>query len=151
MADYERHFSAGGVVYRLGDDGLELLLCGRDHAGTWSLPKGTPDPGESVEETALREVREETGLEVKIDDDLGDIKYWFAKPGVRVNKTVTFYLMSVTGGSTDDHDPEFDRVQWFPANQVADAMTHLTELEIVRKAFTTIDERAKDAARTNGI
>ena len=144
--DFERHFSAGGVVYRIGDGGAEVVLCGRDAGGTWSLPKGTPEPGESVAQTALREVREETGLEVEIEGGLGDITYWFAKPGVRVQKKVAFYLMSSTGGSMDDHDPEFDRVQWFPADRAAGVMTYPTELEVVRKGIAEIERRARDAA-----
>ena len=148
---FERHFSAGGVVYRNGDDGSHVLLCGRVNPETWSLPKGTPEEGEAVADTAIREVREETGLEVVIEDDLGEIKYWVSKPGIRVQKPVTFYLMSATGGSLDDHDLEFDCVKWFPARSAADVMTHPTELEIVRKALTRIEQRTIDAAAASGF
>ena len=151
IVDFERHFSAGGVVYRIGDDGAEVVLCGRDAGGTWSLPKGTPEPGESVAQTALREVREETGLEVEIEGGLGDITYWFARPGVRVRKKVAFYLMASTGGSTDDHDPEFDRVQWFPADRAADVMTHPTERDVVRKGIAEIERRGSHAAAPPGV
>ena len=77
------------------------------------LPKGTPEPGESEVQTALREVREETGLEVESQGRIGSINYWFAdsKQDVRFNKTVHFYLMLPTGGDLSLHDDEFDAVE----------------------------------------
>ena len=59
--------SAGGVVYRRGPRGIEVVLCGRTEDGVWGLPKGTPSPGESLEQAAVREVTEETGLQVAIE------------------------------------------------------------------------------------
>src|SRR6187431_1460863 len=95
----EKAFSAGGVVLRKGENGPEVLLCGRNSDGLWALPKGTPEAGETAEETALREVREETGVEVDIRADVGDIRYWFSRPkeGVRFYKTVRHFLMRQTG------------------------------------------------------
>ena len=144
----EHPVSAGGVVYRRVDGatqreggprangGIEVVLCGRRRAGTWSLPKGTPDQGESLEHTALREVREETGLEVVIEEPLGTIEYWFLRPpnGVRCHKTVHYYLMASQGGALELHDPEFDDVQWFPLHEGLQAMTHANEAEVVRRA-----------------
>ena len=69
----EHPVSAGGVVYRVEGRSREVLLCGRTTPALWALPKGTPDSGESLEQTALREVREETGLEVTLDSTLGSI------------------------------------------------------------------------------
>ena len=82
-------------------------------AATWSLPKGTPDGDETPEETALREVNEETGLEVRILDTIGDIHYRFVRDGRRIDKTVHYYLMEATGGDLADHDHEFEEVRWF--------------------------------------
>ena len=62
----EKAISAGGVVFRHGSDGVEIVLCGRTAERLWALPKGTPEPDESLEQTALSEVREETGLQIKI-------------------------------------------------------------------------------------
>lgn len=134
----EEHFSAGGVVYRVVDGVLEIVLCGRDKPLLWCLPKGTPEAGETIEETALREVREETGLEVTLENDLGEIEYWFKRPGSRVHKRVNFFLMSPIGGNTDDHDPEFDRVRWFNHEEAIKAMTHETEVRLVRKTIRQI-------------
>ena len=79
---------------------------------TWSLPKGTPDGDETAEQTALREVAEETGLEVRIVAPVGRIEYCFVRGGRRIHKTVHYFLMEATGGDLADHDHEFDEVRW---------------------------------------
>ena len=130
--------SAGGVVYRQEDGRLLIALCGRIRSGTWNLPKGTPDVGENVEETALREVKEETGLDVEIQSPLGEIEYYFSRGKQRFHKRVHFYLMAECGGSFDEHDPEFDVVQWFPAVEAMSALTFSTESEVVRRAIAML-------------
>lgn len=137
----EEHFSAGGIVYRVVDGRVEVVLCGREQPEVWALPKGTPDLGESTEQTALREVREETGLEVSLEKDAGEIEYWFTKPDARVHKRVKFYLMHANGGSTDDHDPEFDRVRWFPSKEAIRVMTYPTEVKLLENALRKVRER----------
>ena len=139
--------SAGGVVYRRVDGQIEAVLCGRDSPVRWSLAKGTPDVGESLEETALREVREETGLDVKLDSSLGSIDYWFAGRDneVRYHKTVHFYLMSPVGGDTDRHDPEFDVVRWFPFCEALKVMTYPNEAQVLRRALELISEGKGEA------
>ena len=159
----EHLVSAGGVVYRRVDGNIEAVLCGRhlapqpsDNPGVrspdastglvrWSLAKGTPDPGETLEETALREVREETGLEVEISAPIDSIEYWFAERGknVRFHKTVHFYLMVPRGGDTNQHDPEFDVVQWFPYDQALDAVGYPNEAGVLRKALDLINQPAE--------
>ena len=88
--------SAGGIVVR-HETGQPWLVVGsrrRERDGrTWTLPKGTPEPGETTEETALREVAEETGLEVRITGPLDSIEYWFVQSGTRIHKTVHYFLM----------------------------------------------------------
>jgi 8-oxo-dGTP pyrophosphatase MutT (NUDIX family) len=138
--------SAGGVVYRENDGALLIALCGRTRTGTWNLPKGTPDAGESVEQTALREVQEETGLEVEIEDQLGHIEYWFTRESQHFHKLVHFYLMGERGGSFDLHDPEFDVVEWFPAVQAIRSLTFETEADIVRRAIETLAGRSSGNA-----
>ena len=139
----ETPVSAGGVVYQMNAGRLETVLCGRSQPVRWSLAKGTPDPGETLEETALREVREETGLEVEIDGSLGSIDYWFADRDkeVRYHKTVHFYLMIPVGGATDQHDPEFDVVQWFDAKQAVKTLAHANEANVLQRALDLIAER----------
>ncbi len=135
----ERAVSAGGVVYRRGQDGIEVVLCGRTAEGIWGLPKGTPDANESLEETAVREVGEETGLRVTIEAKIGTIEYWFARQGVRYHKFVHHYLMVATGGSLDDHDWEYDKVEWFPLEEACKALSYVNEVKMVRKAVALIE------------
>ena len=135
--------SAGGVVYRQGDHGPDVVLCGRLHDGLWALPKGTPERGETIEQTAEREVREETGLGVAIVRGLGVIDYTFARPaqGVRFEKTVYHFLMRPDGtGATELHDKEYDRVEWFAAEEALRIMTHHNERQVLLRALAAIDE-----------
>ncbi len=139
----ENPVSAGGVVYQSNGGRLETVLCGRSQPVRWSLAKGTPDEGETLEQTALREVREETGLEVEIEGSLGSIDYWFADRGkdVRYHKTVHFYLMAPVGGATDQHDPEFDVVQWFDAEDALKNLAYANEVNVLQRALDLIAER----------
>ncbi|HAA95305.1 MAG TPA: hypothetical protein DCE26_06415 [Dehalococcoidia bacterium] len=139
----ETPVSAGGVVYRRTNGQLETVLCGRSKPVRWSLAKGTPDPGETLEETALREVREETGLEVEIDGSLGSIDYWFSdrERDVRFHKTVHFYLMVPVGGHTDQHDPEFDVVEWFKADDAVKNLVYANEVDVMQRALALIAEK----------
>ena len=142
----EKLVSAGGIVYRVVEDKqIETILCGRIEPARWSLPKGTPEALESLEETALREVREETGLHPVIEAPLGNINYWFVSPDkrVRYNKTVHFYLMIPTGGCTDEHDPEFDEVRWFPADVGIKTLTYASEAKLLEKAVSMIRDRVE--------
>jgi bis(5'-nucleosidyl)-tetraphosphatase len=140
--------SAGGVVFRVTNEGREVLVCGRNADGLWALPKGTPEPGETLEQTALREVREETGVEVAQDGIVGEIKYWFSRPqeGVRFNKTVRHYLLRPVGGDPSLHDHEFDEVRWVPAQEALKMLTYANEARILRMAIEMVDGRDAEAA-----
>ena len=141
--------SAGGVVYRLDPD-LQILLCGRnverndsaEHVMQWHLPKGTPESGETVEETALREVCEETGYTVRSEQYLQSIKYSFknAKQDITYKKTVHFYLMSVISGDVSFHDHEFDEVKWVEPRDALSLIGYDNEKQIVRDAMDRLVE-----------
>ncbi len=135
----ETAVSAGGVVYRRGDDAIEVVICGRISDGVWGLPKGTPEDGESLEETAVREVSEETGLKVQIGEKVGVVEYWFARTGVRYHKWVHHYLFQATGGDTDSHDLEYDRVEWRPIENALKTLTFKNESDMLEKAREMID------------
>jgi 8-oxo-dGTP pyrophosphatase MutT (NUDIX family) len=136
------------VVYRHGAQGLQVVLCGRDSDGVWGLPKGTPERGESLEETAVREVREETGLPVTLERKIGEISYWFARTdeGVRFHKTVHYYLMTTDGDDTQAHDHEYDRVEWFDAEQALKTASYANEAGILRKAIALAEGSAAEEA-----
>ncbi|HEY5475653.1 MAG TPA: NUDIX hydrolase [Tepidiformaceae bacterium] len=128
--------SAGGVVWRRGEgDLIQIVLCGRRSEALWGLPKGTPEPGETIEQTALREVREETGLEVQMGERVGTIEYWFTAGGVRYHKLVHHWLMEPIGGDVSGHDHEFDDVEWI---EIGEAKTHAT-YENERKMIAEAD------------
>ena len=138
-----RATSCGGIVLRQQDGTTEICLGRRQRSlgrngTTWTLPKGTPSDGESTDQTALREVGEETGLEVRIVAPVGPIDYFFTQDGRRVHKTVHYFLMEATGGSIDAHDHEFDEVRWMPLDEARRLMTFETERQIVEEALPMV-------------
>ena len=133
--------SAGGVVIRF-EGSVPMFVAGcrrreRD-SRTWTLPKGTPNEGETVEQTALREVAEETGLQVRISAPLDSIEYWFVLSGTRIHKTVHYFLMEPTGGDLADHDHEFEEVRWVRFDDAPTLLTFDTERALVAKAAATL-------------
>ena len=127
--------AAGGVVLRPGDHGPEVALLGRRSDGSWVLPKGTPQPGESLEATALREVREETGLQVRIVRPLGAMAYEFSAAGERIHKTVHFFLMEATGGDPSLHDAEYDEVRWVTVAEARRMLSFDTYRDVLDRAL----------------
>ncbi len=135
--------SAGGIVVRYEGDRPWLVVGSRRRerdSRTWTLPKGTPDPGETREETALREVREETGLEVRITGPLDSIEYTFVQSGRRIHKTVHYFLMEPTGGDLSAHDHEFEDVRWITFEEAPSFLTFETERTLVAEASRRLVE-----------
>lgn len=133
-----RATSAGGVVHRQTDAGIEIVIVHRRRPVLWALPKGTPNAGETLEETALRETREETGLEVAMEAPISSIRYFFIRGSTRFHKTVHFFLMRPIGGALDLHDAEFDEVRWAPAAEALALLTHATERSVLEQAMAKI-------------
>ena len=146
-----RAYSAGGVVFRLvplqtqanapassqwqGDEvGVEVALVGRSHPGMWALPKGTPRSGETIEQVAVREVQEETGLQVRLITYIGSISYSFIRDQVRFYKQVRHFLFEAVGGDIALHDHEYDRVAWFPLQEALRLLTYQNEANILNQA-----------------
>lgn len=129
--------SAGGIVIRF-EHGAPRLVIGRrrrERDGvTWTLPKGTPIPRETTAETALREVQEETGLEVRIVRRFDSIEYTFVQGGTRIHKTVHYFLMVPTGGDLGRHDHEFDEVRWIGFDEASSLLSFETERALVARA-----------------
>jgi 8-oxo-dGTP pyrophosphatase MutT (NUDIX family) len=134
-----REFSAGGVVIR--------NLRGRPHVAVvrvrgkvpfLALPKGHPEKGESSQDAALREVREETGLEATPVEKLGDIKYWYARDGDRVMKIVSFFLFRYRSGRLEDHDHEVEEALWIPLEEASERLAYKSEKEIAQTALSRV-------------
>jgi 8-oxo-dGTP pyrophosphatase MutT (NUDIX family) len=129
--------SAGGVVYRRGPDGIEVVLAARrTRRGdlAWGLAKGGIEADESAEAAAVREVREETGIEAEIEASLGETHYFYVWESVRIRKTVHFFLMRATGGDPNDRDDEMEDVQWFPLERALKRAAYRGEREVLGRA-----------------
>ncbi len=143
-----RATSAGGVVHRTVDGRIQVLLVHRLIPRLWALPKGTPDSGETIEETALRETREETGLIVEIARPLRSIRYVFVRGSTRFHKTVHFFLMRPVGGALDEHDAEFDEARWTDMEEALAIVNHATERSVLEAAVDALHAAATDVSVT---
>jgi 8-oxo-dGTP pyrophosphatase MutT (NUDIX family) len=128
--------SAGGlVVAERGDGPWVVLIAHRSTGGVlqWTLPKGRTEAGEELEDTAVREVREETGLHAEVVEKLGVVDYWFVwRPDqVRYHKFVHYFLMAHRGGDMDDRDDEAEDVVWLPYDEAIERLTHPNERALV--------------------
>lgn len=133
----KREVSAGGVVYRRRRGKVQVALAARrTRRGdlVWGLPKGEIESGESPEDAALRECREETGLRTAIEEPLGDIRYVYVWEGVRIRKLVHFFLMRRTGGDVRHHDDEMEDVRWFPLADALRLAAYKGEREVLERA-----------------
>lgn len=145
-----RAYSAGGVVFRLapahahGDfssqaepadySPVDVALVGRSQQGLWTLPKGTPCTGETIEQVAIREVQEETGLQVHLISYIGSISYSFVRNQIRYYKQVRHFLFEATGGDIALHDAEYDSVAWFPLPEAYRRISYANEANIISQA-----------------
>lgn len=130
--------SAGGVVVRRLAGRIQVALVGNSQRDTWYLPKGGLDKGETIEQAAVREVMEETGLEVRVVGPVKAIFYWFNARGARVHKTVHYFLMEATGGDFSRRDTENDRAAWFDLEEALSAMSYGNEADVVREATASL-------------
>lgn len=128
-----RETSFGGVVVR-GDEVLVITPIGKRRV--IGLPKGGPNPGERPEETAAREVREETGVTATVREFLGDVNYWYRRGGRRVYKTVHFYLCDYVSGSTEDHDHEVEEARWMPLAEAVSGLSYPGERALIERALS---------------
>ena len=133
----KREISAGGVVYRRSDDEIEIVLASRrTRRGqlAWGLAKGGIEGAESMEDAAIREVREETGLLAEIEASLGETRYFYVWENVRIRKTVHFFLMRHMGGDIDDRDDEMEEIRWFPLERALKRAAYRGERDVLVRA-----------------
>ncbi|UZF56422.1 NUDIX hydrolase [Gordonia polyisoprenivorans] len=148
-----RETSAGGLVISdldLPVEELSAALIGRvDRRGRmmWSLPKGHIETGETAEQTAVREVAEETGIQGLVVAPLGKIDYWFVSEGRRIHKTVHHYLLRSVGGELSDADYEVSEVAWVPLHELPRRLTYSDERRLARMARGVIADLAADPQR----
>lgn len=148
-------FSAGGVVVKKVEAKTEILLCQHSQHHGWVFPKGLIDDhrkgekksasangfglrpdevGETKEEAALREVKEECGVDGKIVQALMPITYWYQWEGEKRKKTVYYFLMDFVGGDISKHDDEMENVEWLPVDAVATRLTYPSDKKVWEEA-----------------
>lgn len=132
----EREFSAGGVVFRAGGDCVVIVPTRRAKGGerVLALPKGHPENGESGADAALREIREETGIEAALVDKLGDVRYWYQRDGKRIAKVVSFFLFEYVSGEPGGDPFEVEEAKWLPFDEAEAALSYRGEREMVALA-----------------
>ncbi len=133
-----REVSAGGVVYRRDGQSIEVVLASRrTRRGdlAWGLAKGGIEEGESLEDAAIREVREETGIEAVVEASLGDTRYFYVWEEIRIRKTVHFFLMRATGGDPAERDDEMEEIRWFPIERALKRAAYRGEREVLGRAL----------------
>jgi 8-oxo-dGTP pyrophosphatase MutT (NUDIX family) len=132
----EREFSCGGVVVR-GSDCIVIVPTRRAVRGgqVLALPKGHPENGESPADAAVREVREEAGVEATVREKLGDVQYWYQRDGVRIAKRVTFFLLDYVSGEVDDHDHEVEHARWIALEEAARSLSYEGERDMAARAL----------------
>ncbi len=138
-------FSAGGIVLKHEEGKMvEVLVSQHSQHHGWVFPKGLIGDqikGESREETAVREVEEETGVVAKIVEPLSPVTYWYMMSGEKRKKTVYYYLMEYLSGDITKHDDEMEAVEWLPVEKVADRLTYPSDKEVwieARKLISSI-------------
>ena len=128
----KREFSAGGIVFNSKG---QVLVTQHSQNKHWSFPKGLIDPGQTSEQAALREVREEGGVKAEIIDKVGYSKYVYTLNNEKIFKVVTFYLMKYLSGDIKDHDWEVSDIGWYDSVDALKQLTFAHDKELLKKAL----------------
>ena len=134
----KRELSAGGMVFRRNGETHILLI--KDHNDKWTLPKGFIEKGETSEEAALREVREETGVKnLKVIEKLGNVKYFYILENEKIFKIVVFFLMETKDKELKPQWEVHD-AKWFPTNGILDKIGYKNTTDIMKKGLEIINK-----------
>lgn len=138
-----REFSAGGLVVRRMR-GRPYIAAVRVKGGAvLALPKGHIEPGESGAEAAVREVREETGIDSRLVEKLDEIRYWYTRDGARVLKVVSFFLLRYRAGSVSGYQrAEVDGAEWLPLEEAPDRLAYKGEKQMARAALSKLADKS---------
>ncbi len=130
-------FSAGGVVYKKENNETFILVAQHSQHHGWVFPKGLigdKTEGETKESTAVREVKEETGVDAEIERALTPETYWYVFEGQKIKKTVYYFIMHATGGDITKHDFEMENVEWITPAEVASRLTYESDKKVWQEA-----------------
>ena len=142
----QKEHSAGGIVFREDNGQVAVLVTQSSAHDGWIFPKGHLEHGETSSDAALREVKEETGVDARILERVGTIRYGFRVRGRQIAKTALFYLMEYIGGKTSDESPEVRAVTWVPLGQVAGTLSFANEAGLWAKAQGLLKQRLARSA-----
>ena len=148
MGKAKREYSAGGAVFKRKNNNLFWLIIqpsAKDQPlrqGRWQLPKGWIDKNETSQEAAVREVKEESGVEAEIVEKIDRINiFFYNEEKQQVVKNIVFFLMEYQSGSIKDHEPETEKAVWLPFKKAYDQMTFKSEKKVLEKAKKILEER----------
>ncbi len=137
--------SAGGVAYRRQGDSTEIALISVGPRSRWQLPKGLVDEGETAEAAAMREVREEAGIETSIVAFIERSEYWYFSTSrgerVRYHKFVHFYLLKFLSGDVGQHDREVNEARWVEISAAIEMLAFKGEKKVAEQASRMLEER----------
>lgn len=137
-------YSAGGVVFKVENNSVFILVSQHSFHHGWVFPKGLIGDkehlrGEGKKETAVREVKEETGAEGEIITEVKPVIYWYMMEGIKRKKTVYYFIMRYTGGDITKHDHEMENVEWLPREKVMERLTYKSDKKVFTEAMPIIE------------
>ena len=143
----EEHHSSGGLVVESG----RILLISTRGGRRWQLPKGHIEPGESAEQAAVREIREETGVDGSVLARLPHVEYWFVERGVRIHKRVEYFLLAYVGGDASNYDRrEVSGAAWFPWHDGIAKLSFDNERRVAEAALEVLEKQLKTVGAQDG-
>lgn len=141
----KHEFSAGGVIFKVEKDSLFILVCQNSYHHGWVFPKGLIGDkehlkGESKEDTAIREVKEEVGADVEILQPVAPVTYWYKFEKEKIKKTVYYFIMRYTGGDITQHDHEMENVEWLPMDGILERLSYKSDKDVFAEARPIIEK-----------